>query len=143
MGVVRGLCLGWDVRAPTLGRMQSFYVLAALLGVAACMDVGRSGVYDSPLANDYYVRRFGFMFGGGRSGLQGLQAMQNRVDSYHRYIQPSYYRPCRIEWTPITATSSRATTVRSIIDHHLQGLRWSWRLSWWRVKPISWIVSLR
>merc|ERR1712243_455980 len=78
-------------RACTHIRMQSFYVLAALLGVTACMDVGRSGVYDSPLANDYYVRRFGFMFGGGRSGLQGLQAMQNRVYSYHRYIQPSYY----------------------------------------------------
>merc|ERR1712126_252244 len=92
MGVVRWLCAGWDVRAHTAGRMQSFYVLAALLGVTACMDVGRSGVYDSPLANDYYVRRFGFMFGGGRSGLQGLQAMQNRVDSYHHYIQPSYYR---------------------------------------------------
>merc|ERR1711955_169034 len=110
-------CAGWDVRAQTLGRMQSFYVLAALLGVTACIDVGRSGVYDSPLANDYYVRRFGFMFGGGRSGLQGLQAMQNRVDSYHRYIQPSYYSSFYHRPSP-------------------QGLRWSWRLSWWRVKPV-------
>merc|ERR1711909_111055 len=86
--VVSGLWAGRDVQG---GRMQSFYVLAALLGVIACMDVGRSGVYDSPLANDYYVRRFGFMFGGGRSGLRGLQAMQNRVDSFHSYTQPSYY----------------------------------------------------
>merc|ERR1712115_44357 len=114
MGVVRGLCAGLDVRAHTLGRMQSFYVLAALLGVTACMDVGRSGVYDSPLANDYYVRRFGFMFGGGRSGLKGLQAMQNILDPRHSYIQPSYYSsfyhrpsPARteVELTPLLVES--------------------------------------
>jgi len=40
------------------------------------MDYGRSGVYDSPMANDYYVKRFGFLFGGGRSGAKGLTALQ-------------------------------------------------------------------
>merc|ERR1712243_471383 len=79
-------------RACTHIRMQSFYVLAALLGVTACMDVGRSGVYDSPLATDYYVRQFGFMFGGGRSGLQGLKAMQESQNYYHTYHFPSYPR---------------------------------------------------
>ena len=34
------------------------------------------GVYDSPFATDYFVRQYGFMFGGGRSGLMGLKAMQ-------------------------------------------------------------------
>merc|ERR1719500_1942071 len=34
----------------------------------AVPDVGKGGVYDSPMAQDYYVKRFGFMFGGGRSG---------------------------------------------------------------------------
>ena len=34
------------------------------------------GVYDSPAATDFYVRQFGFMFGGGRSGVLGLKAMQ-------------------------------------------------------------------
>ena len=37
---------------------------------------GRSGVYDSPMATDYYVKRFGFLFGGGRSGAAGLAALQ-------------------------------------------------------------------
>merc|ERR1712099_134713 len=32
--------------------------------------------YDSPMAQDYYVKRFGFMFGGGRSGMYGLKALQ-------------------------------------------------------------------
>ena len=40
------------------------------------MDIGRNGVYDSPMATDYYVQRFGFMFGGGRSGMHGLEALQ-------------------------------------------------------------------
>ena len=39
------------------------------------MDYGSSGVYDSPMATDYYVKRFGFMFGGGRSGMYGIKAM--------------------------------------------------------------------
>merc|ERR1712001_364535 len=28
------------------------------------------------MAQDYYVKRFGFMFGGGRSGMYGLKALQ-------------------------------------------------------------------
>ena len=40
------------------------------------MDYGSSGVWDSPMATDYWVRRFGFMWGGGQSGLHGIQAFK-------------------------------------------------------------------
>ena len=71
------------------------------------MDVGKGGVYDSPMAQDYYVKRFGFMFGGGRSGMYGLKALQadglvaqrqevkpavqmrNSVDTYYRNVLPT------------------------------------------------------
>ena len=43
------------------------------------MDYGSSGVYDSPMATDYYVQRFGFMWGGGRSGMKGIEAMKVRI----------------------------------------------------------------
>ena len=56
----------------------SVLCLSALLGGALSLDVGRAGVYDSPMATDYYVQRFGFMFGGGRSGMHGLEALQVR-----------------------------------------------------------------
>ena len=76
-------------------------------GVVSGMDVGKSGVYDSPMAQDYYVKRFGFMFGGGRSGMYGLKALQadglvaqrqevkpavqmrNSVDTYYRNVLPT------------------------------------------------------
>ena len=85
-------------------------------------EISRSGVYDSPMAQDYYVRwgckhtiiimviiiiatiiiaiimvtimmitipfltrRFGFMFGGGRSGMYGLQALQQVEDPMHAF----------------------------------------------------------
>merc|ERR1712008_180232 len=61
-------------------------------GVVSGMDVGKSGVYDSPMAQDYYVKRFGFMFGGGRSGMYGLQ-MRNSVDTYYRNVLPTTRTP--------------------------------------------------
>merc|ERR1712156_280701 len=60
-----------------------------------------------PMAQDYYVKRFGFMFGGGRSGMYGLKALQadglvaqkkevkpavqmrNSVDTYYRNVLPT------------------------------------------------------
>merc|ERR1711931_372441 len=49
------------------------------------MDYGRSGVYDSPMANDYYVKRFGFA---------GLTALQRTTDhSYKTSIPVSIYNP--------------------------------------------------
>ena len=58
-------------------------ILSLALGLALAMDLGRSGVYDSPMAQDYYVRRFGFMFGGGQSGMYGLRALQAAADPMH------------------------------------------------------------
>ena len=51
------------------------------------MDYGRSGVYDSPMATDYYVQRFGFLFGGGRSGSAGMAALQVMIISSYRVIK--------------------------------------------------------
>merc|ERR1711879_720690 len=34
------------------------------------------GVWDSPMATDYWVKRFGFLWGGGSSGVSGLRAIQ-------------------------------------------------------------------
>ena len=52
----------------------------SMLTVAMSMELGKEGVYDSPLATDELVREFGFLFGGGRSGVRGIQAFQVR---YH------------------------------------------------------------
>jgi len=67
----------------------SFLCLSTLLGCALSMDIGRAGVYDSPMATDYYVQRFGFMFGGGRSGMHGLEALQESIDPFHQSHLPS------------------------------------------------------
>merc|ERR1711936_70987 len=82
-------------------------VVVVMAGCVSGMDVGKGGVYDSPMAQDYYVKRFGFMFGGGRSGMYGLKALQadglvaqkkevkpavqmrNIVDTYYRNVLPT------------------------------------------------------
>merc|ERR550532_3074936 len=45
-------------------------------GVSA-LNKGRAGVWDSPSATDHFVQRYGFLFGGGRSGVHGLRALQS------------------------------------------------------------------
>ena len=45
-----------------------------------CLDYGRDGVWDSPMATDYWVKRFGFMWAGGRSGMKGMEALQVRLE---------------------------------------------------------------
>merc|ERR1711872_178214 len=87
--------------------LASVVVVVVMAGCVSGMDVGKGGVYDSPMAQDYYVKRFGFMFGGGRSGMYGLKALQadglvaqkqevkpavqmrNSVDTYYRNVLPS------------------------------------------------------
>ena len=82
-------------------------VVVVMAGLVSGMDVGKGGVYDSPMAQDYYVKRFGFMFGGGRSGMYGLKALQadglvaqkkevkpavqmrNSVDTYYKAVLPA------------------------------------------------------
>ena len=51
-------------------------VLFVCLTYVHGMDYGGTGVWDSPMATDYWVKRFGFMWGGGSSGMYGLKALQ-------------------------------------------------------------------
>merc|ERR1712172_58231 len=92
-------------------KMRSFAAVALLMGLVGAMEIGKGGVYDSPMSQDYYVKRFGFMFGGGRSGMHGIEALQadglvsevngkveskapaeemrNSVDTYYKAVLPS------------------------------------------------------
>jgi len=98
-----------SARSSLLKNMKLLVVVVVMLaGLVSGMDVGKGGVYDSPMAQDYYVKRFGFMFGGGRSGMYGLKALQadglvqqrqevkpamvqmrNSVDTYYRNVLPT------------------------------------------------------
>merc|ERR1739838_880293 len=51
-----------------------------MLATAMPLELGKGGVYDSPLATDRFVREFGFLFGGGRSGVKGIEALQDHND---------------------------------------------------------------
>ena len=91
--------------------MRAAAAVLVVVAAAAGMDLGKSGVYDSPMAQDYYVRRFGFLFGGGRSGMKGMAALQadglverrtqagpaeemrNSVDTYYKAVMPARARP--------------------------------------------------
>merc|ERR1711994_952675 len=118
MGVLRGTVEEKELSGTVVSSARSSLLKMKLLAsvvvvvvvVAGCvsgMDVGKGGVYDSPMAQDYYVKRFGFMFGGGRSGMYGLKALQadglvaqktevkpavqmrNSVDTYYRNVLPT------------------------------------------------------
>merc|ERR1712117_1849 len=117
MGVAGG-CFYWNQLSGTvvssarssllkMKLLASVVVAVVMVGCVSGMDVGKGGVYDSPMAQDYYVKRFGFMFGGGRSGMYGLKALQadglvaqrqevkpavqmrNSVDTYYRNVLPT------------------------------------------------------
>merc|ERR1712223_966278 len=103
--------------------LASVVVVVVMAGCVSGMDVGKGGVYDSPMAQDYYVKRFGLMFGGGRSGMYGLKALQadglvaqkkegkpavqmrNSVGTYYRNVLPtsssSSYTFNRLRSTPL------------------------------------------
>merc|ERR1711997_255328 len=117
MGVLRGTAQWKELsgtfffssaRSSLLKNMKLLVVVVVTMaGLVSGMDVGKGGVYDSPMAQDYYVKRFGFMFGGGRSGMYGLKALQadglvaqkkevkpavqmrNSVDTYYRNVLPT------------------------------------------------------
>ena len=55
---------------------------------SAPMDYGASGVWDSPMATDYWVKRFGWMWAGGRSGMYGLKALQVKANCEHYFNTP-------------------------------------------------------
>merc|ERR1712212_84431 len=69
-------CFFSSARSSLLNMKLLAVMVVVTAGVVSGMDVGKGGVYDSPMAQDYYVKRFGFMFGGGRSGMYGLKALQ-------------------------------------------------------------------
>eukprot|EP00091_Calanus_sinicus_P013262 TRINITY_DN29474_c0_g1_i1.p2 TRINITY_DN29474_c0_g1~~TRINITY_DN29474_c0_g1_i1.p2 ORF type:complete len:114 (-),score=33.75 TRINITY_DN29474_c0_g1_i1:88-429(-) len=48
--------------------------------LANSLDDGKDGVYDSPMATDELAMEFGFLFGGGRSGVKGMEALQDHND---------------------------------------------------------------
>merc|ERR1711882_12887 len=96
-----------SARSSLLNMKLLAVMVVVTAGLVSGMDVGKGGVYDSPMAQDYYVKRFGFMFGGGRSGMYGLKALQadglvaqrhevkpavqmrNSVDTYYRNVLPN------------------------------------------------------
>jgi hypothetical protein len=63
-----------------------------LPSLISSLDLGRGGVYDSPSAQDYWIKRFGFMFGGGRSGMKGIRALQQSVDMKARSHRDNFYK---------------------------------------------------
>merc|ERR1711910_264372 len=116
MGVLRGTVEEKELSGTVVSSARSSLlkmkllasvVVVVMAGCVSGMDVGKGGVYDSPMAQDYYVKRFGFMFGGGRSGMYGLKALQadglvaqkkevkpavqmrNSVDTYYRNVLPT------------------------------------------------------
>ena len=87
----------------------SLLCLSSLLGCTLCMDIGRNGVYDSPMATDYYVQRFGFLFGGGRSGMHGLEALQvGKIMS--EIIKRTRYKYLSGEYWPLASVSLTLNT---------------------------------
>merc|ERR1712072_40651 len=100
-------CFFSSARSSLLSMKLLTVMVLMTAGLVSGMDVGKGGVYDSPMAQDYYVKRFGFMFGGGRSGMYGLKALQadglvaqrqevkpavqmrNSVDTYYRNVLPT------------------------------------------------------
>merc|ERR1712105_504101 len=72
---------------------EGVWMLLAVVVPGLAMELGRGGVYDSPYAQDYYVRRFGFMFGGGQSGVYGLEAIQRSSDPMHQLHHALHHRP--------------------------------------------------
>merc|ERR1712038_881206 len=100
-------CFFSSARSSELSMKLLTVMVLLTAGLGFGMDVGKGGVYDSPMAQDYYVKRFGFMFGGGRSGMYGLKALQadglgaqrqegkpagqmrNSVDTYYRNVLPT------------------------------------------------------
>ena len=62
-----GVWGSWGLRLPYgTGRKCTFCNVKCK---AQCM-------FNLIIVQDYYVKRFGFLFGGGRSGMHGLQALQ-------------------------------------------------------------------
>merc|ERR1712025_597621 len=96
-------------------------VMFLLVSPMLSMDFGGSGVWDSPMATDHYVRQFGWLFGGGRSGLAGMKAMtSNRVEtggmkysSPYKYEYDDRNRFNLFAVPSVTVSSASRTNLRS------------------------------
>merc|ERR1711890_26718 len=143
MGVLRGTAQEKELsgtvffstaRSSLLKIMKLLAVMVVVTaGLVSGMDVGKGGVYDSPMAQDYYVKRFGFMFGGGRSGMSGIKALQNKgmveleletdlVDQMKNSVE-SYYK----EVLPETVTAPRLQHKRIRLRKRRKWWNWSQR----------------
>eukprot|EP00092_Neocalanus_flemingeri_P102177 GFUD01130681.1.p1 GENE.GFUD01130681.1~~GFUD01130681.1.p1 ORF type:complete len:113 (+),score=41.77 GFUD01130681.1:143-481(+) len=60
--------------------MLVLFLTVVIWQLVTSLELGKGGVYDSPLATDRFVRQFGFLFGGGRSGVKGIEALQDHND---------------------------------------------------------------
>merc|ERR1711973_936787 len=90
MGVVVGSLQGKHLQLQL--KKQKLLIIICTITISSALDLGSGGVYDSPSATDVYVRQFGFMFGGGRSGLHGLTAIKKSQHKYHFLHLPSLPR---------------------------------------------------
>ena len=109
--------------------MMMRLVMAVILMVtgAVALNKGRAGVWDSPSATDHFVQRYGFLFGGGRSGVHGLRALQSlRQDRARPAILAA--RPLRSErllgqeLEPLTLTPSASQAGAKLVFNRFRAV---------------------
>merc|ERR1712226_792502 len=65
-----------------------------LLGLSCCCCLSVVCTVWTMVVTDYWVKRFGFMWAGGRSGMKGMEALQKTADlTYSNEIPTSVYNP--------------------------------------------------
>jgi len=115
------------------------FALLSLASLSSGMVHGRSGVYGSPMAQDFYVRRFGFLFGGGRSGMFGLKALQadglvearkevapvvemrNSMNTYYNNVMPGVVNNPRVKRLRAGTVNQRRVMVE--LEPKMMGLK--------------------
>jgi len=111
--------------------MKVVAVLACMIVHIYALDIGTGGVYDSPMSTDRYVRQYGYLFGGGRSGFNGLKAIQESQDRFHIYRTPSLPRSflgirrpkSTVELTPLKIDSP--TKSKPVLFHRFMAVPWN------------------
>jgi len=111
--------------------MKIVAVLACMIVQIYCLDIGTGGVYDSPMSTDRYVKQYGYLFGGGRSGFLGLKAIQESQDRFHIYRSPSLPRNFQgirrpkntVELSPLKIDSP--TKSKPVLFHRFMAVPWN------------------
>ena len=113
--------------------IRLIFVLSSLCVVSHSLDLGSNGVFDSPLATDQFVKQFGFLFGGGRSGVSGLHALQVRS-----IIKSFLFTTCKQETNETlirsgTTYKARRTRKKLIEAMHtgFSGMTAGSKSAWW------------